>query len=86
MAELALLTAHGVGALVAFLLGVLRSIRALPSIVRRALPREAEAFSLTTEHLGRRQDQLIQVAIVLLVLAGLMMVALAVFVVLSGGG
>jgi len=85
VAEVALLTAHGVGSLVAFVLGAVRSVRALPTLAGRATPGRIAELQLTEDHLGRRQDRLVEVAIVFLVVLGFGMLVVAVYLALFAG-
>ena len=86
VAEVALLAAHGVGAMMAFVFGVTHAVRSLPAVATRATPRRAASLSLTDEHYGRPRDRVIEAAIVLLVLVGVGTLILAVYLAFAGGG
>ena len=75
--EVALLAAHGVGGLVAFVAGGVRALGSIPSMSRRAVTTRSVSMELTDEHFGRRRDRWIQAAIVLLVLVGVSMLGVA---------
>ena len=76
--EVALLAAHGVGGMVAFVMAGVRTLGAIPALTRRAVGGGAPSIELTEEHLGRRRDRWLQAAIVLLVLAGIALLGFAI--------
>ena len=76
--EFALLTAHGVSGLVAFVMAVVRTLATIPRLSRRAVPDGPLSFELTDEHLGRPRDQWMSLAIVVLVFLGVAMLGLAI--------
>ena len=76
--EFALLTAHGVGGLVAVVVAAFRTLATVPSLSRRAVPSGPLSIELTDEHLGRPRDQWMSLAIVLLVFLGIAMLVLAI--------
>ena len=71
--EVALLAAHGVSGLVAFVLAGVRALGTIPAMTRRAVSTQSMSVELTEEHLGRRRDRWLQAAIVILVLLGVSM-------------
>ena len=84
LAEFARLMAHTVVALVGFVTAAARSLRGLPAGLRRASPTALPSPGLTDAHLGRRQDRLAELLVVLLVLLGLGLLVVAAVLVLGG--
>ena len=76
--EFALLTAHGVGGLVAVVVAVARTLASIPKLSRRAAPSGPLSIELTDEHLGRPRDRWMSLAIVLLAFLGVVMLGLAI--------
>jgi len=83
VAEVALLAAHGATVFVTLVVGAFRRLRSLPGLAGRLAATRPGMVSLPGEHLGRRRDRLLSLAVVLLLLLGVVLLLLAAVVVLT---